>query len=144
MNIATSSFNTSGRSDLVVLISVSAFALMLGSTGKVMSLASSIGAGSALFGKPVALLQPPVQADTCQRSCELVLQRWIVVTSILLDSRTLKADRNSAWRRRGARLCSRPVPRRRARLRNQRPVAADCGLGADTVPPQPECRWLSV
>ena len=46
MNIATWSFITSGRSDLVVLISASALARTLGSTGKVMSLASSIGAGS--------------------------------------------------------------------------------------------------
>ena len=46
MNIATWSLSISGRSDLVVLISASAWARSLGSTGNVMSLASSMGAGS--------------------------------------------------------------------------------------------------
>ena len=47
MNPATWSVSMSGRSECVALISASARALTLGSTGGVTSLTSSIGAGSA-------------------------------------------------------------------------------------------------
>ena len=58
MNIATWSFSTSGRSDLVVLISASALALMLGSTGKgdVVGFVDGRRFG-ARFAEAVALLQ---------------------------------------------------------------------------------------
>ena len=81
MNIATWSFSTSGRSDLVVLISASALALMLGSTGKVMSLASSMGAGSERCSvKPSPCLQGgQLQfVDCLDNLLELALQPIVV------------------------------------------------------------------
>ena len=104
MNIATWSFSTSGRSDLVVLISASALALMFGSTGKVMSLASSMGAGSERCSvKPSPCLQRDhFESWTASTILSNSLLQPLVVANVeVAGQQRLKPGRSSAWRRRG-------------------------------------------